>query len=176
GCPDGNARACGCCCGSHRLKCVLVPDRGLRLELVCDLGGGCSPHSLLTRRWPERDPCRLRCRADGRDASARPHRLCRCCASVAAPVRSARRLSPPGRGIGRTRGDEVDSWRDRAVCVVGIGNGMATLVRATALADACGPAVYGSIAGVAVACATGARADAPVAAAGAYAAFSGYQP
>jgi MFS family permease len=63
-----------------------------------------------------------------------------------------------------------------AVCVVGMGNGMATLVRATALADAYGPASYGSIAGVAAAFATGARAVAPVAAAGAFAAFGGYQP
>jgi hypothetical protein len=63
-----------------------------------------------------------------------------------------------------------------AVCLFGMGNGMATLVRATALADAYGPAFYGSIAGVAAAFATGARAVAPVAAAGAFAAFGGYQP
>jgi hypothetical protein len=63
-----------------------------------------------------------------------------------------------------------------AVCVFGMGNGMATLVRATAIADAYGPGSYGSIAGVAAAFATGARAVAPVAAAGAYAAFGGYQP
>jgi hypothetical protein len=63
-----------------------------------------------------------------------------------------------------------------AVCVFGAGNGMATLVRATALVDAYGSADYGSIAGVAAAFATGARAVAPVAAAGAYAAFGGYQP
>jgi MFS family permease len=63
-----------------------------------------------------------------------------------------------------------------AVSVFGIGNGMATLVRATALADAYGSAFYGSIAGVAAACATGARAVAPVVATGAYVAFGGYQP
>jgi hypothetical protein len=63
-----------------------------------------------------------------------------------------------------------------AVCLFGMGNGMATLVRATALADAYGAAFYGSIAGVAAACATGARAIAPVAAAGAYVAFNGYKP
>jgi MFS family permease len=63
-----------------------------------------------------------------------------------------------------------------AVCVFGAGNGMATLVRATALVDAYGSADYGSIAGVAAAFATGARAVAPVAAAGAYAAFGGYRP
>ena len=63
-----------------------------------------------------------------------------------------------------------------AVCLFGLGNGMATLVRATAIADAYGPAFYGSIAGVAAACATGARAVAPVVAAAAYAAFNGYEP
>jgi MFS family permease len=63
-----------------------------------------------------------------------------------------------------------------AVSVFGMGNGMATLVRATALADAYGSAFYGSIAGVAAACATGARALAPVAATGAYVAFGGYKP
>jgi MFS family permease len=63
-----------------------------------------------------------------------------------------------------------------AVCLFGMGNGMATLVRATAIADAYGSASYGSIAGATAACATGARAVAPVAAAGAYAAASGYAP
>jgi hypothetical protein len=63
-----------------------------------------------------------------------------------------------------------------AVCLFGMGNGMATLVQATAIAEAYGAAFYGSIAGVAAACATGARAVAPVVAAGAYVAFSGYRP
>src|ERR671931_1688996 len=63
-----------------------------------------------------------------------------------------------------------------AVSLFGMGNGMATLVRATALADAYGSAFYGSIAGIAAACATGARAVAPVVAAGAYFAFHGYKP
>ena len=62
------------------------------------------------------------------------------------------------------------------VCLFGMGNGMATLVRATAIAEAYGSAFYGSIAGVLAACATGARAVAPVIAAGAYVAFSGYEP
>jgi MFS family permease len=62
------------------------------------------------------------------------------------------------------------------VCVFGMGNGMATLVRATAIVDAYGPGSYGSIAGVAAAFATGARAVAPVAAAGAYAGFGDYRP
>jgi MFS family permease len=63
-----------------------------------------------------------------------------------------------------------------AVCLFGIGNGMATLVRATAIADAYGSSSYGSIAGVAAACATGARAVAPIVAAGAYLAFGSYGP
>jgi hypothetical protein len=63
-----------------------------------------------------------------------------------------------------------------AVSLFGIGNGMATLVRATAIAEAYSAAFYGSIAGVAAACATGARAVAPVAAAGAYVAFGSYEP
>jgi hypothetical protein len=63
-----------------------------------------------------------------------------------------------------------------AVCLFGMGNGMATLVRATAIADAYGSVFYGSIAGLAAACATGARAVAPVAAAGAYVVFNGYEP
>jgi hypothetical protein len=58
----------------------------------------------------------------------------------------------------------------------GMGNGMATLVRATALADTYGATFYGSIAGVAAACATGARAIAPVAAAAIYATFGSYEP
>lgn len=63
-----------------------------------------------------------------------------------------------------------------AVSVFGMGNGMATLVRATTLADAYGSAFYGSIAGVAAACATGARAVPPVVATGAYVAFGAYKP
>jgi MFS family permease len=63
-----------------------------------------------------------------------------------------------------------------AVSLFGMGNGMATLVRATAIADAYGSTSYGSIAGAAAACATGARAIAPVAAAASYVAFNGYKP
>jgi MFS family permease len=62
-----------------------------------------------------------------------------------------------------------------AVWLFGMGNGMATLVRATAIADAYGSTFYGSIAGVAAGCATGARAIAPVAAAALYVAFHGYK-
>jgi MFS family permease len=63
-----------------------------------------------------------------------------------------------------------------AVCLFGMANGMATLVRATAIADAYGSAFYGSIAGIAAACATGARAVAPVVAAGVYVVFHDYKP
>jgi MFS family permease len=63
-----------------------------------------------------------------------------------------------------------------AVCLFGMGNGMATLVRATMIADAYGAAFYGSIAGISAAFATGSRAVAPVVAAGAYVAFNGYKP
>ena len=61
-----------------------------------------------------------------------------------------------------------------AVCLFGMANGMATLVRATVIADAYGSIFYGSIAGVAAALATAARAIAPVAAAGLYVVFDGY--
>jgi MFS family permease len=52
-----------------------------------------------------------------------------------------------------------------ALVVLGIGNGMSTLARATVLADRYGSEAYGSIAGVAAFTTTGARAAAPVAAA-----------
>lgn len=58
--------------------------------------------------------------------------------------------------------------------ILGMGNGMATLVRATLIAELYGPAAYGTIAGVAGALSTGARAAGPVAAAG-YAAAVGYE-
>jgi MFS family permease len=57
--------------------------------------------------------------------------------------------------------------------LLGMGNGMATLSRATAMADLYGPAAYGSIAGVAASLTTAARALGPVSAA-AYAALVGY--
>ena len=59
------------------------------------------------------------------------------------------------------------------VVLVGMGNGMATLARATVLADRYGQAAYGTIAGVAASVTIAARAAAPVAAA-AYAAALGY--
>ena len=49
--------------------------------------------------------------------------------------------------------------------VLGMGNGMATLTRATVLADRYGHEAYGSIAGVAGAVTTAARAAGPLAAA-----------
>jgi MFS family permease len=49
--------------------------------------------------------------------------------------------------------------------LLGMGNGMATLARATAIADLYGPAAYGHIAGVAASATTGARAAGPFAAA-----------
>ncbi len=57
--------------------------------------------------------------------------------------------------------------------LLGMGNGMATLARATALADLYGGEAYGTIAGVAAAATTTARAAGPVAAA-VYAAALGY--
>jgi hypothetical protein len=57
--------------------------------------------------------------------------------------------------------------------ILGMGNGMATLARATVVADLYGPADYGTIAGVAALTTTGARAAGPFAAA-VYAAALGY--
>lgn len=57
--------------------------------------------------------------------------------------------------------------------VLGMGNGMATLARATSIADMYGPAAYGTIASVAASLTTSARAGAPVVAA-VYAAAFGY--
>jgi MFS family permease len=57
--------------------------------------------------------------------------------------------------------------------LLGMGNGMTTLARATVIADRYGSAAYGAIAGVAAFATTAARAVGPVAAA-AYAAATGY--
>ena len=57
--------------------------------------------------------------------------------------------------------------------LLGMGNGMATLARATAIADLYGGASYGTINSVAAAGTTGARAAGPVVAA-VYAAAMGY--
>jgi MFS family permease len=57
--------------------------------------------------------------------------------------------------------------------LLGMGNGMATLARATAIADLYGPGAYGTIASVAGAMTTGARAAGPVAGA-IFAALFGY--
>lgn len=58
--------------------------------------------------------------------------------------------------------------------VLGMGNGMATLARATVIADLYGPADYGAIAGVAALTTTVARAAGPFAAA-VYVAAAGYE-
>jgi MFS family permease len=60
-----------------------------------------------------------------------------------------------------------------ALVLLGMGNGMTTLARATVIADRYGAAAYGSIAGVAASATTAARAIGPVTAA-AYAAATGY--
>jgi MFS family permease len=57
--------------------------------------------------------------------------------------------------------------------LLGMGNGMTTLARATVIADRYGSAAYGAISGVAASATTAARAVGPVAAA-AYAAATGY--
>jgi MFS family permease len=60
-----------------------------------------------------------------------------------------------------------------ALVLLGMGNGMTTLARATVIADRYGSAAYGAIAGVAASATTAARAVGPVTAA-AYAAATGY--
>jgi hypothetical protein len=57
--------------------------------------------------------------------------------------------------------------------VLGMGNGMATLARAIAIAELCGARSYGTIASVAASMTTASRATAPVAAA-VYAGLLGY--
>jgi MFS family permease len=61
------------------------------------------------------------------------------------------------------------------VAVLGMANGMATLVRATAIAEAYGSSRYGSLAGIAAGCATASRAVAPVVTAAVQFAFGSYQ-
>ncbi len=56
--------------------------------------------------------------------------------------------------------------------VLGMGNGMATLARATVIADRHGAEIYGAVSGVAAAVTTAARAAGPIAAAGFAAATS----
>jgi predicted MFS family arabinose efflux permease len=58
--------------------------------------------------------------------------------------------------------------------LLGMGNGMTLLARATVIADRYGPAAYGAIAGVAASVTTGARAAGPVAAA-VWASVVGYE-
>jgi predicted MFS family arabinose efflux permease len=76
-------------------------------------------------------------------------------------------------GIGMIVGVDATAAVIAGLILLGMGNGMATLARATAIADRYGAAAYGTIASVAAATTIGARAAAPVAAA-AYAAVVGY--
>jgi len=76
-------------------------------------------------------------------------------------------------GIGMIVGIDATAPVIAGLILLGMGNGMATLARATAIADRYGAAAYGTIASVAASVTIGARAAAPVAAA-AYAAVVGY--
>jgi len=76
-------------------------------------------------------------------------------------------------GIGLIVGIDATVAVIVGLVLLGMGNGMATLARATVIADRYGPAAYGTIASVAASATIGARAAAPVAAA-AYAAVVGY--
>jgi predicted MFS family arabinose efflux permease len=76
-------------------------------------------------------------------------------------------------GIGLIVGIDATGAVVTGLVLLGMGNGMATLARATVLADRYGSAAYGTIASVAASATIGARAAAPVAAA-AYAAVVGY--
>ena len=78
-----------------------------------------------------------------------------------------------GAGIGLIVGIESTMTVVAGMVLLGMGNGMATLARATVIADRYGAAAYGTIAGVAAAATIAARAAAPVAAA-AYATVVGY--
>ena len=76
-------------------------------------------------------------------------------------------------GIGVVVGVHGTAAVIAGLVLLGMGNGMTTLSRATVIADRYGAAAYGTIGGVAAAFTTGARAIGPVTAA-AYAALVGY--
>ncbi len=76
-------------------------------------------------------------------------------------------------GIGMIVGLDATAAVIAGLILLGMGNGMATLARATVIADRYGAAAYGTIASVAASATIGARAAAPVAAA-AYASVVGY--
>jgi predicted MFS family arabinose efflux permease len=76
-------------------------------------------------------------------------------------------------GIGMIVGVDATAAVIAGLILLGMGNGMATLARATVIADRYGAAAYGTIASVAASATIGARAAAPVAAA-AYASVVGY--
>ena len=77
-------------------------------------------------------------------------------------------------GIGLIVGVDATPAVITGMVLLGMGNGMATLARATVIADRYGSAAYGTIASVAAAATIGARAAAPVLAA-VYAAAVGYR-
>jgi hypothetical protein len=74
-------------------------------------------------------------------------------AAATAPLRAPAVFLLQGSGLALLAATTAGPGVVAAVCLFGVGNGMATLVRATALADAYGSAFYGSIAGLAAACA-----------------------
>jgi hypothetical protein len=78
-----------------------------------------------------------------------------------------------GGGIAVLVGLDSTAGAVAGLVLLGMGNGMATLARATAIADLYGGASYGTINSVAAAGTTGARAAGPVTAA-LYAAAVGY--
>ena len=79
-----------------------------------------------------------------------------------------------GLGIALLVGIDGEAAAITGLVLLGMGNGMSTLARATVVADLYGPADYGTIASVAALTTTGARAVGPFAAA-VYAAALGYE-
>jgi MFS family permease len=89
------------------------------------------------------------------------------------PVATASAFALIGLGVAMIVSVSSTTGVVAGLVVLGMGNGMATLARATAIADLYGAVAYGTIAAVAGAMATGARAVGPVAGA-VYAALLGY--
>ena len=94
-------------------------------------------------------------------------------ARLSAPVSTATSFALVALGLVALVAVDATAAVIAGMALVGMGNGMALLARATVLADRYGPAAYGAIAGVAGAVNTGARAVAPVGAA-AWAGVVGY--
>jgi hypothetical protein len=61
-------------------------------------------------------------------------------------------------------------------CLFGLGNGMATILRASTLAELYGPERFGRVSGIVALFSTPARAAGPVAASLAYSGLGGYRP